>query len=219
MVLMSQNAIPRSRARLAGSAAEQALARRQASYEDEVRRLLDAGLSVMVSAGTATSPRVADIVRAAGLSNDAFYRHFAGKEELVAAIVAAGTERLVGYLAHQMGKEREPARQVRRWVEGVMSQAADPAVAEATRSVLWNGGRVTDASRPSAGTNYDSLAALLVEPIRAMGSRDPQRDATVVCQAAMGRMSDFLWRRAQPSRRDITHLVSFCLAAVTPPGR
>src|ERR1700722_9004517 len=60
-------------------ATQRALARRQAVYADEGRRLLDAGLEVMRQSGTTQSPRVADIVDVAGLSRDAFYRHFASK--------------------------------------------------------------------------------------------------------------------------------------------
>ena len=40
--------------------------------------------------GTTSRPRVADIVAEAGLSNDAFYRHFASKDALVAALVEDG---------------------------------------------------------------------------------------------------------------------------------
>ena len=103
--------------------AQEALARREAAYAEEVRRLLDAALGVMRECGTASRPRVADIVAAAGLSNDAFYRHFRSKDALVAALVDDGALRLRSYLDHQMAKASTPDAQVRRWVEGVMSQA------------------------------------------------------------------------------------------------
>jgi AcrR family transcriptional regulator len=214
---MSQNTIlhgpddPAVVARLA----QRAIARREAGYADEVRRLLDAGLEVMRRAGTTSCPGVADIVGAAGLSNDAFYRHFASKEELVTAIVGAGAERLVGYLAHQMAKATAPDDRLRRWIEGVMAQAADPEVAEPTRAVLWNGSRVGDASRADTSATYAPLAVLLHEPLAALASADPERDAAVIVQAVMGRMQDFLWRRAQPTGDDVDHLVAFCLAATS----
>jgi AcrR family transcriptional regulator len=197
--------------------AQRAVARREADYADEVRRLLDAGLQLMRQCGTTTSPRVADIVQAARLSNEAFYRHFASKEDLVAAIVESGAERLESYLRHQMGKGRDPREQVRRWIEGVVAQAADPGVAEPTRAVLWNGNRVGDRARSNGGSTRDPLARLLEEPLAAAGSADPQRDASVVCHAVMGRMEEFLWRHLPPSRQDVSHLVEFCLAAVGPP--
>src|SRR5207253_635888 len=103
-----------------------------------------AGLEVMRARGTDGRPRVADIVAAAGLSNDAFYRHFPSKEALVNAIIEDGAERLRGYLAHQMDKAPTPELKVRRWVEGVLAQAADDELASATLAVLWNAGGVGD---------------------------------------------------------------------------
>jgi AcrR family transcriptional regulator len=196
---------------------QRALARRQAAYTDEVRRLLDAGLAVMRQSGTTKSPRVSDIVEAAGLSRDAFYRHFASKEDLVAAIVEAGADRLVSYVRHQLVKEHDPAEQLRRWVEAIMSQATNPEVAHSTRAVLWNGGRVSDHSRPEAVTSNAALADLIVEPIAALGSPDPERDAIAAAHATMGVMEYFLWRVVTPTGADIANLVRFCTAAVQPP--
>src|SRR5829696_1301967 len=112
-------------ARIAG----RRLTARESEYAGEVRRLLDAGLAVMRRCGTTSRPRVADVVAAAGLSNEAFYRHFRSKDALVGAILDDGLDRLAGYLAHQMGKEATPAGAVRRWVGGVLAQAADEEVA------------------------------------------------------------------------------------------
>jgi AcrR family transcriptional regulator len=193
---------------------QRALARRQAAYADEVRRLLDAGLEVMRQCGTTKSPPVSDIVAGAGLSRDAFYRHFASKEDLVAAIVEAGAQRLSSYLSHQMEKERHPDAQLRRWIEGIMSQASNPEVAHSTRAVLWNGGRVGDDARPEVVTSQRPLAHLIVAPLTELGSADPVRDAAVVTHATMGLMRDFLWRFAAPTKADVAHLVRFCTAAV-----
>src|SRR5215207_1192033 len=123
-------------ARIAG----RRLTARESEYAGEVRRLLDAGLAVMRRCGTTSRPRVSDVVAAAGLSNDAFYRHFPSKDALVAAILEDGAERLRSYLAHQMAKEALPEGKVRRWVQGVLAQAADPDIAASTRAVLRNAG-------------------------------------------------------------------------------
>jgi AcrR family transcriptional regulator len=201
---------------VAARTAQRTLAKRHAAYAEEVRRLLDAGLEVMRLSGTTRSPRVSDIVEAAGLSRDAFYRHFASKEDLVAAIVDAGEQRLVGYLRHNMEKESEPEGKLRRWIEGIMSQATNSAVADSTRAVLWNGSRVGDGSRPRAATSYSGLAELIVEPIQSLGSIDPTRDSVVIAHATMGLMREFLWRLDVPTDEDIDHLVRFCSAAVRP---
>src|SRR6476620_11124420 len=158
---------------VADRVARQALDKRRAAYATEVRRLLDAALEVMRRRGTTSRPRVADIVAAAGLSNDAFYRHFSSKDQLVAAILADGGERLCSYLDHQMAKAGSPAGAVRAWVDGVLAQAADDEVAATTLAVMWNGGSVGEvlgAGRPSIAA---PLAALLREPFAQLGSADP----------------------------------------------
>jgi AcrR family transcriptional regulator len=213
---MSQNAIPPSRnvaARIAG----QTLAKRGAGYTDEVRRLLDAALEVIREHGTTSRPRVADIVAAAGLSNDAFYRHFPSKDSLVAALLEDGTERLASYLRHQMGKETAPEGQVRRWVVGVLSQTRKE-IAAPTLAVVWNGESVGAGMRHNANA---PLAALLHEPFAALGSRDPEMDASLVVHAALGKVSEYLWAGTTPGRDEIDKVVQFCLgtARCGPPLR
>jgi AcrR family transcriptional regulator len=206
-ILMSQNAIL--------GPARQALAKREAQYAREVRRLLDAALELMREAGTASSPRVADIVAAAGLSNDAFYRHFPSKEALVVALIEDGAVRLQSYLAHQMAKASTPEDRVRRWVEGVMAQAADDDIAATTRAVLWNGGRITDSLGSDRPSHAAMLATLLRDPFAELGSTDPDADALLAAHATVGVMSDLLGQRVRPARADIDHVVTFCLNAVT----
>ncbi|HUO48666.1 MAG TPA: helix-turn-helix domain-containing protein [Acidimicrobiales bacterium] len=190
------------------------MARRGADYTDEVRRLLDAALAVMVQAGSGGRARVADIVAAAGLSNDAFYRHFRSKDDLVGALLEDGTERLRGYLAHQMGKERTPEGRLRRWVEGVLAQAHGE-VAAATVAVLRNAGSVGGGA--ASGRHFASrpLAALLHEPFAELGSHDPELDASIAAHGVLGKLSDHLWARTRPNRRDVEQIVSFCLGGVS----
>ncbi|HKA85099.1 MAG TPA: TetR/AcrR family transcriptional regulator [Acidimicrobiales bacterium] len=204
---------PASPSRVADRIARQTLARRGPDYAGEVRRLLDAGLGVMRTCGTTSRPRVADIVAAAGLSNDAFYRHFASKEALVAAILEDGTERLGDYLAHQMAKESTPEGKVGAWVAGVLSQAADDEIAAATLAVLWNAGSIGAGVASGPASASGPLAVLLREPFAALGSADPELDASLAAHAAVGRLGDHLWRRARPARGEIEHIVRFCLAA------
>ena len=204
-----QNAIPDAAGDLATTIAQRRLAKREADYTSEVRRLIDAGLEVMRRCGTTSRPRVADIVAEAGLSNDAFYRHFPSKEALVAAIIEDGSTRLESYLTHQMAKAKTPRDQVRVWVEGVMSQAADDAIAVSTLAVMWNGAAVS--TRPSTTA---PLAKLLEAPFAALGSADPETDAALAAHAVVGVLSDFLWSQVRPTRKQITHVTEFCLRAM-----
>lgn len=200
---------------VAARIAQRTLADRSAAYADEVRRLLDAGLEVMRRCGTTSRPRVADVVAAAGLSNDAFYRHFPSKDALVAAILEDGAERLRSYLAHQMAKEPTPPGKVRCWVQGVMSQAADEEIAATTLAVLWNAGSIGPAG-PASGppSAAGPLATLLVEPFASLGSAAPDLDASLVAHAVVGQLATYLWRRQRPTSADVHHVVTFCLRAV-----
>jgi AcrR family transcriptional regulator len=201
---------------VAARLAQRALSKREAGYASEVRRLLDAGLEVMRACGTTSRPRVADIVAAAGLSNEAFYRHFPSKEALVAAILEDGTERLRKYLAHQMDKESAPQDKVRRWVEGVLSQAVDEDIAATTLAVLWNAGSGGDGLASGHSSINPPLATLLQQPLAALGSRQPELDASLASHATVGRMTECLLGKIRPSDDEIAEVADFCLRAVTP---
>ncbi len=204
MVLTTQNTIPTSG--VEERSARQTLSRRGADYADEVRRLLDAALEVMRRSGTGSRARVADIVSGAGLSNEAFYRHFASKDALVAALLDDGAERLRSYLAHQMEKERTPEGRVRRWVEGVLAQA-DGDIAETTLAVLYNSGGSADGQ--ASGRHFAS------GPLAALGSDDPALAADFVAHAVLGTLSDHLWRRTRPTPATTRRITDLCVAAAT----
>jgi AcrR family transcriptional regulator len=206
---------PDDEADVAVRIARRTLAARGPDYPTEVRRLLDAALGVMRTCGTASRPRVADIVAAAGLSNDAFYRHFASKDALAAALLEDGAQRLKSYVGHQMAKETTPQARVRRWVEGILSQADDDEIAATTLAVMWNAGGIgvaVDAQRPSAVV---PLAELAREPFADLGSVDPELDARLAAHAVVGVLSDHLWQRSRPSPETVDRLVAFCVGGVT----
>jgi AcrR family transcriptional regulator len=210
-----ENTILESQNDVAARIAQRTLAKRGADYASEIRRLLDAALEVMRQGGTAYRPRVADIVAAAGLSNEAFYRHFPSKDALIAALLEDGTERLASYVAHQMSKEPTPEGKVRRWVEGVLSQTREE-IAATTLAVLWNSGSLGESlgsGRHSAGI---PMAALLHEPFAQLGSADPALDASLAAHATLGKIADYLWQRATPSPAEIDHITEFCLRAIAP---
>jgi len=211
-ILVRENLIPDRAEDLAERIALDALAKRVPERSLEVRRLLDAGLSVMRERGTMSRPRVADIVAAAGLSNDAFYRYFESKDAFVAAILDDGMARLSSYLIHQMAKVEDPRAKISAWVEGILSQAADLSAAGTTLAVLYNAGSINagvDASPPSASS---ALGHLLIEPLTELGSPSPTLDASVVSHAVVGQLSEFLWQRTQPTTSQIARVVSLCLA-------
>ncbi|OLT21213.1 TetR family transcriptional regulator [Actinomadura sp. CNU-125] len=210
---MSEN--PISGDGVASRIAQRALVERGATYTGEVRRLLDAALEVMRQRGTTTRPRVADIVRAAGLSNDAFYRYFPSKDALVVALLEDGTERLRGYVAHQMSKEPTPEGKVRRWVEGVLSQAREE-IGTNTRAVLWNAGAVSEVIGSTPPIASKRLAGLLAEPFGDLGSADPDFDASLAAYATFGKLGDYVWGGGEPTDDDVRRIADFCLRKISP---
>ena len=143
-VLEVQNVVPvvgRSR----GAIADRAVADRRDAYAAEVRRLIDAAFVVMRRTRRHRSRRCATSCKAAGLSNQAFYRHFASKDALLLAVLADGQRQLVAYLAAR-GSRRPPipTNRCARWIEGVMAQARDADAADATRPFAINGARLAD---------------------------------------------------------------------------
>ncbi len=177
MILAIKNAIPNSPPDaqpddVAGRIVRRTLAKREDQYASEVRRLLDAALEVIRRCGTSSRPRVADIVVEAGLSNDAFYRHFRSKDALVTAILEDGGERLQSYLAHQMAKESTPEGQVRRWVPGVLAQA-DKDIAATTLAVLWNARALVGDRRRVATSPARPCPPCCASLLRHWGARRP----------------------------------------------
>ncbi|MFV2173183.1 TetR/AcrR family transcriptional regulator [Actinomadura sp. LOL_016] len=212
---MSENSTSGTADDIASRIAQRTLAKRGAAYTSEVRRLLDAALDVMKERGTTSRPRVADIVSAAGSSNETFYRHFRSKDALVAALLEDGTERLYGYVAHQMDKEAGPEDKVRCWVRGVFSQTrAD--IAATTRAVLWNAGAASDMIGSTPPIGSARLAELLPEPFRELGSADPVFDASLAAHAAFGKLGDYVWSGTEPADRDIRRITAFCLRTIAP---
>ena len=210
MILNVAMSIPDPENDVAARIARQTMAARVPDYAGEVRRLLDAGREVMRRNGTGSRATVAEIVAEAGLSNEAFYRHFRSKDLLVSAILEDGTQRLRSYLAHQMAKGDDPADQVRRWVSGVLSQAVDTDVAATTLAVLWNAGGAGDRVGSTAASA--PLAELLVEPLAALGSEDARLHASFAGHAVVGVLSDHLWARTRPGRAEVQRIAAFVLA-------
>jgi len=211
-----QNVVPASdggvESPVAERVASRTLAVRSEAYTEEVRRLVDAGYAVMRRTGT-LDPRVTDIVREAGLSNQAFYRHFRGKDELLVAILDDGRHRLVAYLEHRIARAEPGAARVRAWVGGVMEQARNPAAADNTRPFALNNARLAHRFPGEVARSQELLIAPLRDAVADAGG-DPQRDAEVIYHLAIGCMNDALVGRRRPTKDDVTHLEQFVLGGL-----
>lgn len=204
------------------TAAERAVRRRVAAMEEsaqsDVRALMAAGLRLMIAGSGRRGPRVADIVAEAGLSNDSFYRYFAGKDALVEAIVDQGARAVVSFVRHRMSAARTPAEQFRAGISAIMRQVSDADLATKTRAVLSNSTGLSPDSLPLLVTLVDSLTELFTAPVTALGADDPVRAARTVAGAAVAAMQYHLLTEQVPDRRDLEYLSTFLLAGLSAPG-
>jgi AcrR family transcriptional regulator len=195
------------------------LERRRVAYADEVRRLVEASFELIREKGE-LEPRVTEIVRAAGLSNQAFYKHFRSKDELLLTVLDEGVRILASYLSHRMDKVASPERKVREWVAGIAAQALDPRAAAATRPFAASRARLSERFPSEVEASERQLVAILAEALEASVARgelegaNPQRDARLVYTLAMGWLQ---WALAQPEplpRREARDLVAFALSGL-----
>ncbi len=218
-----ENAIPSLEISTAQRSAQRALAERYAAYLAEVEALIAAARRVMQSSSS-VEPRVSEIVREAGLSNQAFYRHFRSKHELLLAVLTDGYEQLVSYHAQRMPAESSPLARVQGWLEGILIQAAQPEAAEAARIFVVNSVRLADQLPQESNQSVEQIKA----PLRAaiteaaacgeLPGADPERDTEALYQLAMGWMQHKILARAHPSRADVEHVVRFALRGLRTAG-
>lgn len=191
------------------AAVERALDERQREATEEVERILVAAVRVMERVAP-EPPRVSDIVTEAGSSNKAFYRYFAGKDDLILAVMERGVAIVLSYLQHQMAKESKPQNKIARWIEGTLAQVADPALISKSRAA---------AGQMSAAANWRAadqemmrpLRDLLVEPVTALGSDDVDRDVSAVFCCTAATLRRYVGSSDRPGPDDIAHVVRFCL--------
>ncbi len=200
------------------SAAERAVERsldgRRATYAGEVRRLLEAAFVLIERTGE-LEPRVGDIVREAGLSNQAFYRHFPSKQALLVAVLDEGVGILASYLRHRMQAVASPTERVREWLRGILEQALSPAAARATHPFALARVRLAETYPEEVAQSERQITALVREALRAavetreLPAADPDGDAETLYHLAMGWLQARLVDERSADRRDAERLVDF----------
>jgi len=189
------------------AAVERALDDRQREATEEVERILAAAVRVMERVAP-EPPRVSDIVTEAGSSNKAFYRYFAGKDELILAVMERGVGIVVSYLQHQMAKESQPRDKIARWIEGTLAQVAEPHLISKSRAAA---GQMSADWRAVDQDMMRPLRDLLAEPVAALGSNDIERDVEAVFCCTAATMRRYVGSAVRPGPDDIAHVVRFCL--------
>lgn len=179
----------------------------------EVRRLVEAAFVLIQQTGD-LEPRVSEIVKAAGLHNQAFYRHFRSKHELLVAVLDEGVAVLASYLGHRMAAAKTASDEVREWLRGVLEQALSPDGAEATRPFVLARGRLVEAYPDEVRESERQLTAPLRAALEGSGSPDPERDAELLYLLAMGWVQNRLVDKKTASRDDAAALEAFAMSGL-----
>jgi AcrR family transcriptional regulator len=188
---------------------------RQASYDDEVRRLIGAAQQVMLTKGRTEQPRVAEIVAAAGITNQAFYRHFRSRDDVIVATYEQGLLTISSYLAHRVRSKRGLAAKVTAWIDGVLAQIDDPELAELSATILWNVAQIPRDQSEIEPKGYTRILTVLTDVLQAGGVAYPERTAHFVQTLVLGVTSRSMQTDERLSATDRTALVRFCLAGIS----
>lgn len=201
---------------LANKAVERTVAGRRAEFGAEMRRIVDATFSLIERTGS-LEPSVREILAETGLSTQAFYRYFSSKDEVMLALLDEGRRRLVETLQRRMARSADASSQVRAWIEGVLSQAANPAAAARTRPWVLSEQRLAEQFPDEQRASVELLVELLRDPIRRLqGTRNRTREdadavAGIVYDLAFVTLRKHLVARTKPGPGEIDALVDFCL--------
>jgi AcrR family transcriptional regulator len=208
---------------LARRAVERSVGDRQASYAQEMQRIVDATYQV-IQRTARLDPTLRDILRESGLSTQAFYKHFRSKDELLLLMLDDGCRRLVSYLTHRMDKTPSVEGRVRAWIEGVLAQAANTQAAARTRPFLANQDRLAEQFPAEQQASVDLLVGLLSETIARLapgqrgsprgGQRQSRNDAEAIYDMIFGALRRHLVHRTRSTAVETDHLVRFSLRAI-----
>jgi AcrR family transcriptional regulator len=169
-------------------------------------------------------PPIREILREAGLSTQAFYRHFQSKDELMLVLLDDGRRRLADYLRHKMESAGDPVGAIGAWIEGTLAQATDPQAASRTRPFVANLGHLQehypDEHRESVQVLVSLLEEAIVEAADAghITPAEAHADALSVYHLAQGSMEFHLRERSTPQPEEVAHLVAFALRGLGAPN-
>lgn len=206
-----------------GSVVDRTLARRRATAQDEVQRLVAAAFAVIERTGN-VEPKVSEILREAGLSNQAFYRHFRSKHELLVTVLDEGIRGLAGYLEQRMAGVDDAAAATREWIRGMAAQALDPDGARASRPFALSRGRLAELFPAEVAGSERRVAAPLraaLEKGRAIGTMpavDADAESEALYHMMMGWVEGRLIEGRRPDVTEVERLEAFALAGLSRSG-
>lgn len=212
-------ATPRREQPLVKRAVDRALVKRTRAAAEDVERIIEATYRVLSRSG-GMDPRMREILTEAGLSTQAFYRHFTSKDELLLVVLEDGRIRLATYLGHRMAKAAPGTAQLRAWIEGMFAQAADAEAAARTRPFILNVHRLMEQYPGEQQQSIDMLVRQVHGALDAaftagqLDRRPEKGDAVAIYHLTVGPMETHIARGTTPTRAEVRGVTSFALRAI-----
>lgn len=198
---------------------DRTLALRRETARGEVERLVRAAFATIERTG-GLDPKVSEILAAAGLSNQAFYRHFRSKHELLVAVLDEGIRGLAEYLAQRMATAPDATTAIREWIRGMAAQAQDPDGARATRPFALARGRLAEAFPAEVARSREQLTAPLAHALAtareagALPDVSPGEDAEMLYHLMMGWLETRLVEGRIPDAAEVERVERFVMSGL-----
>jgi AcrR family transcriptional regulator len=186
---------------------------------DEADRLIHAAWDVLGRTGF-EGFKVASVIRAAGSSTKAFYRHFASKDAMLLALLVDETERASARFAARMATTSSPTEAVEMWISTMIGAAGRPDLAARAR-LFASLSQVSSNFPDQVRRTRQPMLAPLLEALaagRASGAMplaDPPADARLIMSLCGGVLRDLLDGTASGNVEDsIAETQSFVLRSL-----
>lgn len=163
---------------------------------------------------------VSNVLVRAGLGTRAFYRHFASKDHLVAAVFLELANAEARRLERLMAGADDPLDAVVAWIDGRLDLAFDDGVQSELRQLSVEAQAQMFASPELVGAAYAAILAPLVAQLERGVQQgrfvdvDPAADALSI-QGVLWSSVERHWSTGDQGRAEVrTHVLRFCLRGV-----
>ena len=179
-------------------------------------RIIEATYRLIERTGD-VDPTMRAILREAGLSTPAFYRHFRSKDELFSVLFADGRRRMAATIERRIARAGNGEQKLREWITAVFAQARDPRAAARTRPFMASIDRLVerypDEQLASESLLIEQLAGI-IDGSADLSSPDARGDATAIYHLAFGSLGWHLRYRSTPRPADVDRVVDFACRAL-----
>lgn len=199
-------------------ALERSLEGPRARSVERLERFVWAARDLANEAGSA-SFTVAQVSRHAGLSLKSFYRCFAGKDDLLVALLEQDSRLGASILAEMVDEHDEPAARIRAYVLAVFDLLTHPGALGYARTLVSEHRRLAEERaltlRGALAPMVDLLAAqiALATDAGVAVSRDPARDAQTIFVLVLEGIHEVTLGHADPHEQS-QYLWRFCGGAL-----